>query len=822
MSPELISWLLYIPFFAVALAAGVSFCIKGYKQGLWRALISLGTTVVCLVLSLFFARLLAMLLAGPAAGLVPDSVYDSVGPFRGLVYSVVQGLFQDVLSIVLFSVVLFVLLIVLKIVGNHIKSEELQPESAGHRWGGLGVRLVDALVVALFLLLPLYGTIATYVAPVADAAKIVMKEDNQAMTYLNSVSDNTLVTLYKAGPTAWVQRGLSGFTVGDADVDLADMADILEEAADLAERLINAEDEEEAEEALAELSAFLRENLVEEEWFFTMVCEFRQEAIDSLEQLAADGDELSEYDELMFDQIIPIFDVTQEEFEDNGIALLDFIVYCLESNSVDAMAEEDFAALSDDFFVRFGELLNHSDKAVAMKKFLFTGFTSELFYVSPDYEDYHTDYDRLESSQIIQSKNDYVVNIESTDVGMNRPMADSSSYDEDARDKAYSDANFKSWNDSVAFIENYWGNGYITDPAAQIKEAKAFVILMFGHGEGDVMEALARHPSFGADSVTPLLTDDFLKDNYYFDDDQLAELKNAPGVMSGLKDYLVQCQTAPLSSETSLDRKLRGLRDVLETIAIFRGEENYYYYSGNVDRESLSLLVDYFGRDYFVKEFEHGAKLYEIILACKENANENSTFAVQGISNLLLFLEKGENLPQGAIEDWRNDSDAALYLQYVSNIIGNSDLVSVLEAMVAQKGNDPLGVCRNLTSSQKQFLREAIDLCGDGEYRSYGSSFSTDIYYSDGQGLVSMSGGSLIQKEDGSYGIDKDGDGVADVFVQMATPGSGEGSMKVQIGAGNSLIQNFTDGNETAPVTEEQYLAGLKAGAVVLKAFLGL
>ena len=102
MSPDLIQWILYVPFLVVAAICGTIFCIKGYRQGLWRALISLGITVVSLILSLIFASILGSALSGAVFGLIPESAFEDVGPFASFVSTLVQGLTKDALAILFF------------------------------------------------------------------------------------------------------------------------------------------------------------------------------------------------------------------------------------------------------------------------------------------------------------------------------------------------------------------------------------------------------------------------------------------------------------------------------------------------------------------------------------------------------------------------------------------------------------------------------------------------------------------------------------------------------------------------------------------------
>ena len=173
MSPSLLNLLLWVPFLAVFFISGLIFCISGYKKGLWRALISLGVTVLSAIVSMLLSNAIAKALVPTVVAYVPvDDIFESIPLSESVVNDLVHGLVGSVLSLVLFVVLMFVLTFIFKLVANAIKRKSLITPQKGYKFGGLGVRFVDAVLYTILLLLPIYGTIQTYVPTVQRAPKL--------------------------------------------------------------------------------------------------------------------------------------------------------------------------------------------------------------------------------------------------------------------------------------------------------------------------------------------------------------------------------------------------------------------------------------------------------------------------------------------------------------------------------------------------------------------------------------------------------------------------------------------------------------------------
>ena len=353
-TPQLLSILLYIPFVLTVIITGIIYCIKGYKQGLYRALISLGVTLLSAGLSLLLSRILSSALSGLVANMIPQDLFGEMGSLRELLVSLVSGLVQSGMAILLFGFFLLIFLIVLKIIWNHIKKDALLPENNGMKWGGLGVRLVDTVIVAFLLLVPLYGTLATYVPPVESVIKIIEGSDSVTAEYLSGISENGMVSFYKGGPSTWIQGGLGNVKVGEVSVNLKDVIDISGTAIEKFNRLSASKNQKEVMSAVSDISKFLRDDVVEEEWFYSVMSEAKNALIPTLETL---GDE----EQVIVEQILKVFDLPQEQFATSGVAILDFVSYAVDSGAANFLETGDPNDLPADFPDKLKDLVEGDD-----------------------------------------------------------------------------------------------------------------------------------------------------------------------------------------------------------------------------------------------------------------------------------------------------------------------------------------------------------------------------------------------------------------------------------------------------------------------------
>lgn len=496
MGTGLITLILFIPFLLVALIVGLIYFRSGYKRGLWRALISLGATVVATVVALLLANLIAGLLSGVVAGLLPESMFDSMGIVKGLAKGVLTGLVQDVLSMVLFGMLLLIFLIVLKIVANRICREKLKVEHKGLKWGGLGVRAVDTVLVTLLILLPLYGTMASYITPAAKIAEMAMGKDSPAVSILNGIAKHPIVGMYKAGPADWVYDGLAGFTVGEAELDLPKVAESVDVTMQKLEKFNKAETGEERMQACKELTDHLKNNVVNEDWFYEVAKEASAEFEKQLQEATTP-------EEAKQAQIyLEIFSAPKEEFKDCTDRILEFVSYAMDSEFVEFTEDSDYEVLTEEFHEELGDTLNHGPQTQAIKKMILVSAAETLF---------RTQY---------------------TASGM---PEDGASVNQAATE----------------FVESYLKDITLTEEQ-ESKEAEAIMIMYFESDPLAVLEGFARHPLFGYKAVEPFMTNAFLAEALADGEDSAqmrVMLEMNPAIRQGLIEKVKACETAPLSKD---------------------------------------------------------------------------------------------------------------------------------------------------------------------------------------------------------------------------------------------------------------------------------
>lgn len=496
MRTGLLTLLLFIPFLLVALVVGLIYFRSGYKRGLWRALISLGATVIATVAALLLANLIAGLLSGTVAGLIPDSVFDSMGVIKGLAKSVFTGLVQDLLSLMLFGLLLFILLIALKIVANRILPTKLKVERKGLKWGGLGVRAVDTVLVTLLILLPLYGTMATYITPAAKIAEMTLGKDSQSVVLLTKVAQHPVVSMYKFGPTHWVYNGLSGFTVGEAELDLPKVAESVDVTMQKLEKLNHATNGEERMQACKELTEHLKDNVVSEDWFYEVAKEASAEFEKQIEA-ATTPEEAKEAQ-----MYLELFSAPKEEFKDCTTRILEFVSYAMDSEFVEFTEDSNYEVLTDEFHEELGDTLNHGPQTQAIKKMILVSAAEMLF--------------RTQYNANGLSEDGKTVNQAATE-----------------------------------FVEQHLGTTELTEEQ-QSREAEAIMIMSFESNPLAVLEGFARHPLFGYKAVEPFMTNAFLAEALADGEDPgqiRMMLEMNPAIRQGLIEQVKACETAPLSKD---------------------------------------------------------------------------------------------------------------------------------------------------------------------------------------------------------------------------------------------------------------------------------
>lgn len=381
MTPATLNLILWAPFLAILMISGLIFCISGYKKGLWRALISLGVTLLSAGLSILLANVLANVLAPTAMSMINvEEMFGELPISASAIQDIIKGLVGSVISLVLFVVLMFVLTFILKLVSNAIKRHSLITTEKGYKLGGLGVRFVDAVIYSLLLLLPIYGSIQAYVPTVQTILNFVEIEDSKEIKeYVDVLASHPVVLMTKPSPIAAVYKGLQNFKVNDAVVNIPEIVETAGKTVTMLDDLSKKDITELGKEDL-EIIDHLRDNVVGEDWFYAVA----GEAINSVKQeITTELDPEDEYSKM----ILELLDMDKESFEKNCTALLDIVellikhdlINMLQGDDIDVVKLYESGCIPDAL-----RIVNENDQLLAIKTMVIKNAIAEMFSEQPE------------------------------------------------------------------------------------------------------------------------------------------------------------------------------------------------------------------------------------------------------------------------------------------------------------------------------------------------------------------------------------------------------------------------------------------------------
>lgn len=367
MPVKILSIALWIPFGIVFLISAILFCRTGYKRGLWRSLISLGATAVSASVSLLLAGLMAQPIAGALiAALEQRRALGELEAFRPLLVGVVKSL----LALIIFSVLLFITAIIAKVLADKYLKKYCMTDRKELRWGGLGVRLIDALLYTQLLLLPLYGTIAAYFPAVNTVmtATAQIREDETAQQMLELVdtaANHPVTRLSAVSPASLVYRSLSTIRTEHGNLDITAAARSVSGTIERIQVLEASFQSGTPDPAMIrEFLNYLRNDVVEQEWFYTACMEL----VDVIaEKGAADGsEEMVRFSELAA--------MSREDFVVNAEALLEFGEFAMQERIVSCLTEnpeDPYEFMKETGLIaKVGETINATAQAVSVRQLL--------------------------------------------------------------------------------------------------------------------------------------------------------------------------------------------------------------------------------------------------------------------------------------------------------------------------------------------------------------------------------------------------------------------------------------------------------------------
>ena len=381
MTPELLSLLLWLPFLSIALIAGIIFCIIGYKQSLWRALISLGATALSALLAALMASGVAKVISPAIIGVIPlDEMTASLPMGASLVKDILSGLLSGIIALGLFALILVLVGIILKIAFAFLLPGKIKGNHVGLRIGGVAVRAVDAALVALLLMLPLYGSLQTYVPTAQSLLSVVpaSAETTQIKQYLDTVSNHPVIHLAKPAPIKALYQSLQDFKVSGTTVNIPQIVDSANKTMDMLDKLSKMDPEQIGEEELSEIVHHLRHNVIEQDWFYAIADEGMKALKESLP---------TDVEDERAQMLLQLFDMDKEEFKQSGAAMLDLMDLLLRNGMLDIIkgGEPDMEKLRNpDFLTQASAIANRSDQLLGIKSMILEAMITEILTVYED------------------------------------------------------------------------------------------------------------------------------------------------------------------------------------------------------------------------------------------------------------------------------------------------------------------------------------------------------------------------------------------------------------------------------------------------------
>ncbi len=220
MSPALITLIAWSPFLLLALIFGIVFAVKGFKRGSALAGISIGITVVSCILSIIIARLIATGVAGIFSPML-SSFLQSAGlkGGSGEIAKLATSIAAAFASLIIYVPVFIILASVLKPVSAFLFKKIIpKPKHAVNKVFGLSISIVDALLLAILVTLPLYGTLA-----LADdfIDTFSYKNDDEVKEYLSAATDPFIVDVASVPPFSTAYDTLMSCKIGNTTVSVS-------------------------------------------------------------------------------------------------------------------------------------------------------------------------------------------------------------------------------------------------------------------------------------------------------------------------------------------------------------------------------------------------------------------------------------------------------------------------------------------------------------------------------------------------------------------------------------------------------------------------
>ncbi len=219
MSPVVVTLIAWAPFAILALIFCLTFSFKGYKRGAARAGISIGVTALTCIVSILVAKLVSGGLSSAFTPVVADALSNS-GMKMGTseLASLATSVASAFAALVLYIPVSIILFSVLKPVASFIVKRYIpEPKHVANKVGGLSISIIDALLLAMLLTLPIYGTLALTDGIVTTFAP----KGDETVQMISAATDPFVVDVANVPPFSTAYDALMSCKIGNSTVSVS-------------------------------------------------------------------------------------------------------------------------------------------------------------------------------------------------------------------------------------------------------------------------------------------------------------------------------------------------------------------------------------------------------------------------------------------------------------------------------------------------------------------------------------------------------------------------------------------------------------------------
>ncbi len=658
MTPSMITLIAWAPFLLLALIFGICFTVRGAKKGAARAGIAFGATALSIVASVFIAKLVAAPIGRSVSPIVRDMMSDSASELGSeamlKIDAIVMGIAGALASLIVFIPVLVIVSIILKVVASVITTKLMpEPKHIANKLGGAAIGLVDALLLALMLLLPIYGTLslAKDFKPVISS----FEGTDDVMEYMDAATAPFIVDVAGIPPFESAYDYLLSFRVEGTTVSLSAVA---RDASEMYLELRAIGDIKNLSDADAITLLETAEKLISENEFITdFACAFLSEELPPIDIPGVGKIELEEYYPALNDGA---------QLRKDLVAFIDLGKTMVESGFIDALSNKDYDMSGVDaeaVSLAFGNTLNTSDALSTFKSKLIKDVVNTLS------EDIIKD--GKDTSGAVAALRDSILAIP---------------------DGPLSEADAKKEGEAIYLLIT----GALTTSADEKNT---------GLGLGMILEGLGRHPMIGVDKIVDAAGTIVTESGIPVSDKLIQNIENKlnesiskPLGESKFPDF---CDTAfdtvdAISGITEGNTDVESLKELV-----------------SADTEVIEMVKDSVTTDLMTEigmTEEQSEAIHTVVdsvftaiidVNCDEETAEKEA---EAIGSVLEIVTKASDDPEGAEKIFEEKSEELI------DFVANSEIVEkALDSLTESGEKDPLGIFGELDEDVKDDLSDKID-----------------------------------------------------------------------------------------------------------------